>query len=80
MPDLSLRPAIGHQQWGLFTGPVGADKEQLDIEELIAGRVIIGSPDECAEQLSASKREPISPAWSRGFSGLAWIKTSSCAR
>ena len=42
-------------QWGLFTGPVGADKEQLDIEELIAGRVIIGSPDECAEQLSALK-------------------------
>ena len=40
---------------GLFTGPVGADKEQLDIEELIAGRVIIGSPDECAEQLSALK-------------------------
>ena len=38
-------------QWGLFTGPVGADKEQLDLEELIAGRVIIGSPEECAEQL-----------------------------
>ncbi|PPR64660.1 MAG: Alkanesulfonate monooxygenase [Alphaproteobacteria bacterium MarineAlpha4_Bin2] len=40
-------------QWGLFTGPVGADKEQLDLEELIAGRVIIGSPEECAEQLLA---------------------------
>lgn len=40
-------------QWGLFTGPVGGDKEQLDLEELIEGRVIIGSPEECAEQLSA---------------------------
>lgn len=38
-------------QWGLFTGPVGGDKEQLDLEELIEGRVIIGSPEECAEQL-----------------------------
>ena len=42
-------------QWGLFTGPVGAGKEQLDLEELIAGRVIIGSPEECAEQLLALK-------------------------
>ena len=38
-------------QWGLFTGPVGAKKDQLDLEELIAGRVIIGSPEECAEQI-----------------------------
>ena len=40
-------------QWGLFTGPGGGDKEQLTLEELIEGRVIIGSPEECAEQLCA---------------------------
>jgi alkanesulfonate monooxygenase SsuD/methylene tetrahydromethanopterin reductase-like flavin-dependent oxidoreductase (luciferase family) len=38
-------------QWGLFTNVVGAGKQQLDFEELIAGRVIIGSPEECAEEL-----------------------------
>jgi alkanesulfonate monooxygenase SsuD/methylene tetrahydromethanopterin reductase-like flavin-dependent oxidoreductase (luciferase family) len=38
-------------QWGLFSQVVGAGKEQLDLEELIAGRVIIGSPEECAEEL-----------------------------
>jgi len=40
-------------KWGLFTGPVGGDKAQLDLEELIEGRVILGSPEECAEQLVA---------------------------
>ncbi len=38
-------------QWGLFSNVVGAGKEQLDLEELIAGRVVIGSPEECAEEL-----------------------------
>jgi alkanesulfonate monooxygenase SsuD/methylene tetrahydromethanopterin reductase-like flavin-dependent oxidoreductase (luciferase family) len=38
-------------QWGLFSKVVGAGKEQLDLEELIAGRVILGSPEECAEEL-----------------------------
>lgn len=38
-------------QWGLFTNVVGAGKAQLDLPELIAGRVIVGSPEECAEQL-----------------------------
>lgn len=44
-------------QWGLFTGPVGAKKAQLDLEELIAGRVILGSPEECAEELIALQKE-----------------------
>lgn len=44
-------------QWGLFTGPVGAKKEQLELEELIAGRVILGSPEECAEALIALQKE-----------------------
>ena len=38
-------------QWGLFTDVVGSGKQQLGLEELIAGRVIIGSPEECAEEL-----------------------------
>ncbi len=39
-------------QWGLFTDVVGAGKAQLDFDELIAGRVIIGSPEQCAEELA----------------------------
>ena len=38
-------------QWGLFTNVVGSGKEQLDFEELMAGRVIIGSPEDCAEEI-----------------------------
>jgi alkanesulfonate monooxygenase SsuD/methylene tetrahydromethanopterin reductase-like flavin-dependent oxidoreductase (luciferase family) len=38
-------------QWGLFTEVVGAGKSQLDLAELIAGRVVIGSPEECAGDL-----------------------------
>ena len=38
-------------QWGLFTQIVGSDKAQLELEELLAGRVIIGSPEECAEEI-----------------------------
>ena len=38
-------------QWGLFTNVVGSGKEQLDFEELMAGRVVIGSPEEVAEEL-----------------------------
>jgi alkanesulfonate monooxygenase SsuD/methylene tetrahydromethanopterin reductase-like flavin-dependent oxidoreductase (luciferase family) len=38
-------------KWGLFTDVVGSGKEQLDMEELIDGRVILGSPEDCAEEL-----------------------------
>ena len=38
-------------QWGLFTNVVGSGKEQLDFEELMAGRVVIGSPEDVAEEL-----------------------------
>jgi len=38
-------------QWGLFSEVVGSGKEQLDFEELLADRVIIGSPEQCAEEL-----------------------------
>ncbi len=38
---------------GLFTEVVGAGKAQLDLAELLEGRVIIGSPEACAGALSA---------------------------
>jgi len=41
---------FGH--WGLFTAVVGSDKAQLDFDELIAGRVVIGSPAQCADELA----------------------------
>lgn len=36
------------EEWGLFSDVVGTD---ADSSELLAGRVIIGSPEECADQL-----------------------------
>lgn len=44
-------------KWGLFREVVGAEKDQLDLEELLANRVIIGSPEECAETLVSLCRE-----------------------
>jgi alkanesulfonate monooxygenase SsuD/methylene tetrahydromethanopterin reductase-like flavin-dependent oxidoreductase (luciferase family) len=38
-------------QWGLFTDVVGAGKRQLDLTELVAGRVVLGSPEDCAAEL-----------------------------
>jgi alkanesulfonate monooxygenase SsuD/methylene tetrahydromethanopterin reductase-like flavin-dependent oxidoreductase (luciferase family) len=38
-------------KWGLFTDVVGSGKPQLDLDELIDGRVILGSPEECADEL-----------------------------
>ncbi len=39
-------------QWGLFTQVVGSDKRELDLPELLGGRVIIGGPEECAAELA----------------------------
>ena len=39
--------------WGLFTKVVGAGKAQLDLGELLEGRVVIGSPEDCAAELAA---------------------------
>lgn len=39
-------------QWGLFARVVGGDKAQLDLPELLRGRVVIGGPEECAEELA----------------------------
>lgn len=43
-------------QWGLFKNVVGAGKEQLDLPELLAGRVVIGAPEECADELARLAR------------------------
>ncbi len=37
--------------WGLFTEVVGDPAAVRDVPELLAGRVIIGSPEDCAEEL-----------------------------
>ena len=49
-------------QWGLFTNVVGSGKEQLDFEELMAGRVVIGSPEEVAEELVRLAGHRLHPA------------------
>ena len=41
---------------GLFTRIVGEASDQLDLERLIAGRVILGSPDEVADELIALRK------------------------
>jgi len=38
-------------RWGLFTDVVRAGKQYLDLPELIAGRVVLGSPEDCAAEL-----------------------------
>jgi len=38
-------------KWGLFTDVVGDQSATRGLPELLAGRVIIGSPEECAEDL-----------------------------
>lgn len=57
-------------QWGLFTKVVGAGKEQLDLPELIAGRVVIGSPEQCAEELVALAR---ATGYSRLIARVQWM-------
>jgi len=57
-------------QWGLFTDVVGSGKRQLDFEELIAGRVIIGSPEECADELIGLARET---GCTRIISRIQWL-------
>ena len=57
-------------QWGLFTDVVGSDKKQLDFEELIAGRVIIGSPEECAEELAQLAEDT---GYNRLITRIQWL-------
>ena len=39
-------------QAGLFTGVVGDARDPRDLDELLAGRVVIGGPEECATELT----------------------------
>jgi alkanesulfonate monooxygenase SsuD/methylene tetrahydromethanopterin reductase-like flavin-dependent oxidoreductase (luciferase family) len=39
-------------QWGLFRQVAGIGQDQLDLPELLAGRVIVGGPEECAAELA----------------------------
>jgi alkanesulfonate monooxygenase SsuD/methylene tetrahydromethanopterin reductase-like flavin-dependent oxidoreductase (luciferase family) len=39
-------------QWGLFTEVVGVPRVPRDLTELLAGRVVIGGPEECAAELA----------------------------
>ena len=39
---------------GLFREVVGSGKDQLGLDELIAGRVVLGAPEDCAAQLAAT--------------------------
>jgi alkanesulfonate monooxygenase SsuD/methylene tetrahydromethanopterin reductase-like flavin-dependent oxidoreductase (luciferase family) len=39
---------------GLFRNIVGTGTDQLELDELLAGRVVIGAPEECAEALSST--------------------------
>ena len=38
--------------WGLFTGVVGDTKSHAEFADLIADRFTIGSPEECAAQIT----------------------------
>jgi len=43
--------------WGLFTGVVGDAKPHPEFDELIADRFIIGSPEQCAEEVVTLLRD-----------------------
>ena len=43
-------------QWGLFSQVAGEAKDPLDLPELLAGRVVIGGPEECAAELARLAR------------------------
>jgi len=38
-------------QWGLFRTIGGVGKDEPDLDELLAGRVVMGSPEEVADEL-----------------------------
>ena len=44
-------------QWGLFSGVVGERKAESEFDELLRGRFVIGSPEECAEDLTSLMQE-----------------------
>lgn len=57
-------------QWGLFSQVVKSGKEQLELEELIAGRVVLGSPEEVAEELVRLAR---ATGFTRLIARIQWL-------
>ena len=55
-------------RWGLFRTIIGT--EQPDLEELIAGRVVLGSPEECAEELLALRE---ATGFTRLITRIQWL-------
>ncbi len=74
----ALREAVPYLQgsyrvfdrWGLFTEVVGNPSAAHDIPELLAGRVIIGSPSDCAEELVRLAR---STGFTRLIARVQWM-------
>jgi alkanesulfonate monooxygenase SsuD/methylene tetrahydromethanopterin reductase-like flavin-dependent oxidoreductase (luciferase family) len=56
--------------WGLFTGVVGEAKSHPEFEDLIADRFIIGSPEECAAQITDLMR---TTGCNRFVSRIQWV-------
>jgi alkanesulfonate monooxygenase SsuD/methylene tetrahydromethanopterin reductase-like flavin-dependent oxidoreductase (luciferase family) len=59
---------FGH--WGLFTDIVGDAKPHPELEELIADRFIIGSPEDCATQITDLMR---ATGCNRLVSRIQWV-------
>ncbi|MCX2934539.1 LLM class flavin-dependent oxidoreductase [Mycobacterium sp. CVI_P3] len=74
----ALREAVPYLQasyqvfdrWGLFSEVVGDPGAADEIPELLAGRVIIGSPEDCAEQLVRLAR---STGFTRLIARVQWM-------
>jgi alkanesulfonate monooxygenase SsuD/methylene tetrahydromethanopterin reductase-like flavin-dependent oxidoreductase (luciferase family) len=56
--------------WGLFTDIVGAGKSHLSLSELLADRIIIGSPEDCAEALVRLAR---ATGFTRLIAKVSWM-------
>ncbi len=57
-------------RWGLFAEVVGDPAAARDVPELLAGRVIIGSPEDCAEELVRLAR---STGFTRLIARVQWM-------
>jgi alkanesulfonate monooxygenase SsuD/methylene tetrahydromethanopterin reductase-like flavin-dependent oxidoreductase (luciferase family) len=64
------RYPTGDGNWGLFTDVVGDAKTHPEFEDLIADRFIIGSPEECAVQITELIR---STGCNRLVARIQWV-------
>ncbi|MBV9558610.1 MAG: LLM class flavin-dependent oxidoreductase [Pseudolabrys sp.] len=56
--------------WGLFTGVMGDAKAHPEFEELLADRFIIGSPEDCAEEITSLMR---ATGFNRLVARIQWV-------